>query len=92
LREVALKLAQPAPATPDDKCERTVKAIGNRAELRDVPVDPVAPAATGGEFKGEDLDLGALSDETAPAVVIAFGAAVHVQAGREARRRHLRPG
>lgn len=91
-REVAAQRIELTAAAPDNEGERAVDAIGERAELGNVPVDPLAPAAAGRELEREDLDLGAVGDELGPPSVVMLGAAVHVQGGRHARRRHLRPG
>jgi hypothetical protein len=71
-----------AAAASHDEGQRATDAIGKRAKLSDVPVDPLAAAAAGCELEGDDLDLGALSDEVSPSGIVVQGAAVDVQGGR----------
>lgn len=41
-----------AAAAPDDERERPLDPVGKRAELGDMPIDPLAATAAGGEFEG----------------------------------------
>lgn len=89
---MAPELVKLAAATSHDEGQRATDAIGKRAKLSDVPVDPLAAAAAGCELEGDDFDLGALGDEVSPSGIVVQGAAIDVQGSRQARRRHLRPG
>ena len=82
-RRSVIKLSS---AATNDDCQRTPDAIGQRAELRDMPVDALAAAAACRELERQNLDLRAVGDQRAPTGIVVFGPPIDMKRRRQPRR------
>jgi len=91
MRKVVVELGGHASAAPDDKRERSTDAIGELAELLDMPVDAFTAPTAGRELESQHPDFWPFRDQFGPALIVAVRTGIDMKRSGHAGCRHFGP-